>query len=79
MKHTSSILKVVTTVKIHESTKHELDSVRSGKETYDQVISKLISAHKEKNLRKELINSYKENNDFDLELVNEWESISEGW
>ncbi|MEK6900999.1 MAG: hypothetical protein AABX37_01520 [Nanoarchaeota archaeon] len=68
-----------TTIKIHDDTKHALDQMGLESETYDQVISKLISEVKKKNLVKELIEGYKNNAKRDKQIVQEWEHTSEDW
>ena len=65
-----------TTIKIHKSTKWALDELMNDSETYDDAISKLIIKNKNRNLKKELINGYKEAAKRDLEILNEWESAS---
>jgi poly(A) polymerase Pap1 len=68
-----------TTVKIHMSTKEDLDELRQNYETYDDIINKLISEVKKKNLVKELIEGYKSNAKRDKRIVEEWEHTSEDW
>ncbi|HIG93820.1 MAG: hypothetical protein QT02_C0004G0010 [archaeon GW2011_AR9] len=68
-----------TTVKIHQSTKEDLDELRQDYETYDDVINKLISEVKKKNLVKELIEGYKSNAKRDKQMVKEWDHTSEDW
>ena len=66
-----------TTVKLYKKTKAELDSVRAERESYDLVISRLISHVKKQNLKKELIAAYKSMSQTDLAILEEWESSSQ--
>ncbi len=66
----------VTTIKIYKNTKSELDSLREYNETYDDIITKIIIKIKDKNLKKNLIEAYKNTIKRDLEMVNEWENAS---
>jgi hypothetical protein len=66
-----------TTVKLYKKTKAELDSVRAERESYDVVISRLISHVKKQNLKKELIAAYKSMGQADLAILEEWESSSQ--
>ena len=66
----------VTTVKVHKSTKNALDEVRKERESYDDVIGKLIALAKNKNLEKDLIEAYKSLGKDDLEVLEDWESAS---
>jgi len=68
-----------TTVKIHPSTKNALDNLKGEYDTYDDVINKLISEVKNKNLVREMIAGYKSNRERDQKLVKEWEHTSEDW
>ena len=67
----------VTTVKIQKSTKTELDSFRSEHESYDTTIKKLVSIARQRNMKGELIEAYKQMGEADLELLEEWEPASE--
>ena len=66
----------VTTVKIRDSTKMALDGMKKDRESYDEVIERLIAQIKNKSLKKELIEGYKSMGKEDLELLEEWDSIS---
>ena len=66
----------VTTVKLYEGTKYALDRLRVENESYDQVIKKLISEVKNKDLKDQLIEAYKKKSKQDLEILEEWESAS---
>lgn len=68
-----------TTVKLHFSTKHALDDFRGNEESYDEVINRLISEVKSKNLVKELIAAYQNKANEDKKTVEEWESSSPNW
>ena len=43
----------ITTVKIHKNTKSALDELKIDNETYDDIINRLISQIKNKNLKNE--------------------------
>ena len=58
----------VTTVKLHKSTKSALDKLRVEKDSYDEVISKLIAQTENKNLKEELIQAYQSLGTEDLQL-----------
>ncbi len=66
----------ITTIKLKESTKLDLKDFRAKSASYDEVIRKLISNIKSKNLKEELINGYKESAKSDLESLKEWENVS---
>ena len=66
----------ITTVKIHKNTKSALDELKIDNETYDDIINRLISQIKNKNLKNELIKAYKNLDKEDLDTLNEWESAS---
>jgi predicted CopG family antitoxin len=70
---------MVTTIKMHLSTKKELDLLRDETESYDQVISKLVAEHKHKDLRRALIEGYTQSADFDRKTAKEWETSSTDW
>ena len=67
----------ITTVKIQKRTKNELDAFKAERESYDEVISKMISALKQKDLKKRLIEAYKSMGKNELELLQEWEPASQ--
>lgn len=66
----------VTTVKLYEGTKYALDRLRVENESYDQLIRKLISEVKNKDLKTQLIEAYKKKSKQDLEIFKEWEPAS---
>ncbi len=68
-----------TTIKLHFSTKHALDDFRGNEESYDEVIQKLISEVKSKNLVKELIAAYQNKAEEDKKIVAEWSPSSPDW
>jgi hypothetical protein len=69
----------ITTVKLHSSTKHALDDFRGTEESYDEVVQKLISEVRSKNLVKELIAAYQDKAEDDKEINAEWGSSSSDW
>ncbi|MBS3169915.1 hypothetical protein J4210_05510 [Candidatus Woesearchaeota archaeon] len=68
-----------TTVKIHKSTKNVLDEIKTDDESYDEVIKRVVSEVKHKNLVRELVTAYKVKATEDKELNKEWESASPSW
>ena len=66
----------VTTVKLYPGTKTALDGLRSEKETYDDVIGRLILQTKNKNLKSELIEAYRDQDRKDLKILEEWDTAS---
>ena len=66
----------VTTVKLYKTTKSALDELREEGESYDQIISKLISQSAHKNLKERLIAGYKNMDKSDIKLLEEWEASS---
>ncbi len=65
-----------TTVKIRESTKSALDEIKNERESYDEVIGKLLSLAKNRSLKEQLIEGYKARRKEDLEILKEWEGAS---
>ena len=65
-----------TTVKLHRSTKSELERLRNEQESYDDVIRRLASQAKRENLKKELIAGYKGLGRKDLAVLKEWDKAS---
>ena len=67
---------MITTIQIHEKTKSELDSIKREKETYEEIIVRLIdSEEKQKRLNKNLlIEGYKEMAEDNLKTTKEWVS-----
>lgn len=66
----------ITTVKIGRRTKAALDGLKSEKETYDEVISKLVLQAKNRTLRSELVEAYKNLGNAELKILEEWEPAS---
>jgi len=66
-----------TTIKLYPKTKHALDEFRQEQETYDQVISRLVSQTKKKNLVKELIEAYRSKAEEDIKTAQEWDAVSD--
>ena len=69
----------ITTVKIHQSTKNALDEIRTNYESYDEVIKRLVSEAKHKNLVKELVAAYKTKAIEDKNINQDWEKSSPDW
>ncbi len=68
-----------TTVKIHKNTKNGLDEIKNDYESYDEVIKRIVSEVKQKNLVKELVAAYKTKAIEDKEINKEWETTSPNW
>ncbi len=66
----------VTTVKLNKRTKATLDELKGERETYDDVISKLVSQVRVKSMKAELAEEYKKLGKDDLRLMQEWETAS---
>ena len=66
----------ITTVKIRDETKSSLDELKSDRESYDDVIAKLVLVSKNKNLNNELIDGYKTVGKNDLKILREWDFAS---
>ncbi|MAG16181.1 hypothetical protein CMO88_03920 [Candidatus Woesearchaeota archaeon] len=66
----------ITTVKLHKGTKTALDQIRSERESYDEVIRKLIERTRNKNLKKELVEGYQKIGKEELDILHEWEAAS---
>ncbi len=66
----------MTTVKLSVRTKMALNGLKSERETYDQVISKLTAQAKEKTLKSSLAEAYKSLGKEELEILEEWEAAS---
>lgn len=66
----------ITTVKLSVRTKMALNGLKSERETYDQVISKLTVQAKEKTLKSDLVEAYKSLGKKELKILEEWEAAS---
>lgn len=66
----------VTTVKIGRRTKAALDGLKGEKETYDEVISKLVLQARNKALKSKLVEAYKNLGKVELKILEEWEPAS---
>lgn len=64
-----------TTIKLHTKTKRDLDDLRNETESYEQVVERLISTVRRKNLRKELKEGYLAMAEVDREIAKEWEAV----
>lgn len=69
-------MRALTTVKLRNRTKAALDVLKSERETYDEVISKLVSQAKEKTLKSELVEAYKSLGKDELKILEDWETAS---
>ena len=66
----------VTTIKLYKTTKAMLDSFKQKNESYDDIITRILSYFKNKNLKKELIEAYSNMGKEDLKILGEWENAS---
>ncbi len=67
----------VTTIKLQKETKTQLNKIKEDRDTYDDLIRRLIAKEKQKHLKEDLINAYKELGKEELKILNEWESTSQ--
>jgi len=70
---------MVTSIQLNEDVKMQLDNLKSGKETYEQVILNLMKIAEEKNRKKEelLIEGCKEMAEENLRITKEFELIED--
>ena len=66
----------ITTIKLQKKTKSELDKIKQNKETYDEIIKRLVEETKKKSRKKELIEGYSQIGKEDLKEVEEWEAAT---
>ncbi len=67
---------MITTIQLHEETKQELDIVKRDKESYEDLIIRLLEAEdKQKRMDKKLIiKGYKKMAKESLRITKEWEA-----
>ena len=72
---------MITTIQIHEKVKQELDTLKKNKESYEQVISKLLElVEKQKRSHNGLlIEGYKEMAEESLKVTKEWSKTEKVW
>ena len=73
---------MITTIQIHENVKNELDRMKEGKQTYEEVILNIIKlVEQQKRMQKELlIEGYKATAKESLKIAKEWAAIDvENW
>lgn len=66
----------ITTLKIKKNTKAELDAFKTQNESYDETINRIMQQIRKKNLKKQLIEAYKNTSKEELILLEEWETAS---
>lgn len=66
----------ITTIKLQKKTKSELDKMKQNKETYDQIIQRLVEEGKKKSRKKELIEGYSQIGKEELKEMEEWEAVA---
>ena len=67
---------MVTTIQLNENVKSALDRLKTNKETYEEIILKLMRAAEEQKRRQRrlLIEGYKEMAEESLKICKEWEA-----
>jgi predicted CopG family antitoxin len=74
---------MITTIQLHENVKHELDKVKEGKQTYEEVILALLkNIQQQKRKQKDLlIEGYKEMAQESIKITKEFKPLEEdvGW
>lgn len=66
----------VTTIKLTQKTKSELDKLKADDESYDRIIKKLVQDAQRKELKEQLIEAYRKKAKEDLAILGEWEVAS---
>ena len=66
----------VSTIKLHKRTKAALDNMMEEKESYDDVIAKLIEQKRNASLKKDLSEGYRQVGMEEQEILDEWEAAS---
>ncbi len=66
----------VTTIKLQQKTKKELDGFRKHGESYDVALQKLLERNKNRKLRQELTEAYKKQSNSDRAIAAEWDAVS---
>jgi len=68
---------MITTIQLHENVKHELDKVKEGKQTYEEIILTLLrNVQQQKRKQKELlIEGYKEMAQESIKITREFELL----
>jgi predicted CopG family antitoxin len=68
---------MITTIQVHENVKNELDRLKEGKQTYEEVILNIIKLiEQQKRMQKDLIiEGYKEMAQESLKITKEFEAI----
>ncbi len=72
---------MITTIQIHENVKNELENLKESRESYEDVIVKLMNLlEKQKRNNDELIiQGYKEISNESLKISKEFESVEKDW
>jgi len=67
----------ITTIQIHEDVKSELDRIKEGKQTYEEIILNLLRLAEEQKRRQKalLIEGYKEMAEESLKITKEFEPL----
>lgn len=72
---------MITSIQIHEKVKEQLDTLKNGRQSYEEVIISLIArAETQKRIQRELlVEGYKEMAQESLRQVKEWASTDLDW
>ena len=73
---------MITSIQIHENVKNELDRLKEGRQTYEEVILNIIKlVEQQKRRQKELlIEGYKATAEESLKISKEWAAVDiENW
>lgn len=72
---------MITSIQVHEHLKQQLDALKNGRQSYEEVIISLIArAETQKRMQKELlVEGYKEMAQESLKRVKEWASTDLAW
>lgn len=68
-----------TTIKLHRTTKAKLDRHRRPKETYDDLLERVLATGARQSLREQLIAGYKATRDRDRAINAEWSAADAPW
>ena len=76
IRYTLGILMQITTIKLNQRTKINLEKLKERKDSYDDIVNRLILQDRRLHLKEELISAYKSLNNSDLKILEEWEYVS---
>ena len=73
---------MITSIQIHENVKNELDRLKEGRQTYEEVILNIIKLVEQQKRRQKalLIEGYKATAEESLKISKEWAAVDiENW